>query len=183
MYLDDINRNNNHSNDSLSHLSEHPRLSTSDNAFVSPISPVVDKKQIIQQSNGRDIPCVPIKLPELIELQLRNNRLLKDAINTYRRQTRLSKSANIQSKYTMETMEDEDLLMIDSEPLCPTEQNDLQKRLSSVPSALPMDLRSLMKEIYQRCQNKVWVYLLIEPLLLVILNRTTIHQQSPLMPL
>ena len=108
---------------------------------------------------GTDISAVPIKLPELIELQLRNNQRLRDALNAYRHKTRHRKSSKIQSKRSMKTIDEDDLLLIDSEPLCSTESDDFPDLSTDTPPKMSTNLRSLMKEISHRCQNKVCVQL------------------------
>ncbi|CAF1561008.1 unnamed protein product [Adineta steineri] len=97
---------------------------------------------------------IPIKLPPLIEMQLRNNRLLREAINDYRRHERCrnllknKKSTSINSETNKEE-EDEQILMIEAESLCPIESNTTH---DSLPSA---NLIQLMKQSHNQCKNKI----------------------------
>ncbi|CAF1261150.1 unnamed protein product [Adineta steineri] len=97
---------------------------------------------------------VPIKLPPIIEMQLRNNRLLREAINDYRRHERCrnllknKKSTSINSETNKEE-EDEQILMIEAESLCPIESNTTH---DSLPSA---NLTQLMKQSHNQCKNKI----------------------------
>jgi hypothetical protein len=104
-----------------------------------------------------DIHCVSIKLPVRIEMQLRNNRVLREAINNYRRHQRFNHSLKLTSVSSHQpTDNDEALLIIEAEPLCPT---DSQR--SQMPSSLPIStadqkesLTKLMKQIDRQCKSK-----------------------------
>jgi hypothetical protein len=100
----------------------------------------------------KEIHCIPIKLPAVIEMQLKNNRLLREAINNYRRHKRdttLSKNTKISSVKT--NNEAEDILIIEAEPLCPTESNSSQN--STILSNPKANLTKLMKQIHDQCKN------------------------------
>lgn len=100
------------------------------------------------------IPSVSIHLPELIELQLQTQHRLKDAINACRHRTRYFKSSKIRRK---SPIEEDDLLLIDSEPLCPAGSTDFANPSTESLPKMSTDLRSLMKEINRQCQDKVCV--------------------------
>ncbi len=48
----------------------------------------------------------------------------------------------------MKIPDEEDLLTIDTEPLCPTELHDISPKVQ-------VNLTSLMKQIHNQCQNQV----------------------------
>jgi len=101
----------------------------------------------------KEIHCIPIKLPVVIEMQLRNNRLLREAINNYRRHKRdTTSSKNTRISSINPTNEPEDILIIEAEPLCPTESNTSQN--STILSNPKVNLTTLMKQIHNQCKNK-----------------------------
>jgi hypothetical protein len=110
-------------------------------------------------------------------MQLRNNRLLREAINNYRRHKRdttLSKNTKISS--IKPTNEPEDILIIEAEPLCPTESNTSQN--STILSNPKVNLPTLMKQIHNQCKNKtnkVWISFSNKFILSSFSNRKRIH--------
>ncbi len=99
-------------------------------------------------------------MPTIVEIQLRNNRLLRDTINTYRRGERYSNSSKIQKTSSIKTLDKEALLIIDTEPLCPREFNDIPNSSSDILPKAQVNLTSLMKKIHNQCKNKVSIYFL-----------------------
>jgi hypothetical protein len=126
-----------------------------DNDFDSTVSAVIDNEKIIKQSIPIEIPSIPIKLPTIIEIQLRNNRLLRDAINTYRRNERYSNPLKIQKTSSTKISDEETILTIDAEPVCPKELYDIPHSSSDMSSKVPINLTSLMKQIHNQCKNQV----------------------------
>ena len=134
-------------------------------------SAIFDNEKLIKQSFPIEIPCISIKLPTITEIQLQNNRLLRDAINAYRRNERYSSPARIRKAPLMKISDEESLLPIDTEPLCPREPYDVPHSSSDIPSKVPTNLPSLMKQIYNQCKNQVRMQFLNGSFLITILNR------------
>ena len=132
IYFQNINRNNNNNIDISPNSSEYP-----------------------EEQCPTEIHCISIQLPAIVELQLRNKRLLRDAINNYRRHERysnLSKHSKISSIKIADN--EEDILMIDSKPLCPIESNDTLHPSSIILRKSKESLTKLMKQIHHKCKNK-----------------------------
>jgi hypothetical protein len=123
---------------------------------------------------------IPIKLPTIAEMQLRNNRLLRNAINNYRRHERYSNSSKTAKISSIKPIDEEgDILLVAAESLCPMESNGTSNpSLSDMPSKAKVNLTSLMKQIHHQCKNKtnkVCVYDLEYIFHLIISNRKTIN--------
>jgi hypothetical protein len=157
-YFQNTNRNNNI--DTSSNLFEQDNELQKSTSFYNYFNPTKlkndDNKMMIKEQFPTEIHCIPIKLPTIVEMQLRNNRLLKNAINNYRRHERysnLSKNTKISSIKTIDD-DEEDILMIDAEPLCPTESNDTLNSSSILHPKSKASLITLMKQLHQQCKTK-----------------------------
>ncbi|CAF2695923.1 unnamed protein product [Rotaria sp. Silwood2] len=98
--------------------------------------------------------CIPIKLPTIVEMQLRNNQLLRNTIHNYRRHERylnLSKKKKISA---IKTADEEDILMIEAKPLCLIELNDTFDSSSIILSKTKESLTKLMNQIHNQYKNK-----------------------------
>ncbi|CAF0920812.1 unnamed protein product [Adineta ricciae] len=108
-----------------------------------------------KQSYSVDIHYVSIRLPARIEMQLRNNRLLQETIHSYRREKKLSKVNKRSTLKPPNDKDEEDLLAIDVESICPVESDDDQtSSLSNTDWNSKENLIDLMRQIYDRCKNQ-----------------------------
>jgi hypothetical protein len=113
-----------------------------------------DNEKIIKEQFPLKIHSLSIKLPAIVEMQLKNNRLLRDAINNYRRYERYSNPSKITKPSSIKTIDEEDILMINTEPVCPIKSKDNPDSSLENLSTAKLNLSSLMKQIYNQCQNK-----------------------------
>jgi hypothetical protein len=122
---------------------------------------------------------ISIKLPTIVEMQLRNNRLLRDAINNYRRHERYSNSSKTATISPIKPIGKGDILLVDAESLCPMGSNDTSyPSLSDILPKAKENLTSIMKQIHRQCKNKtnkVCVYDLEYIFHLIISNRKKIN--------
>ncbi|CAF5017504.1 unnamed protein product [Rotaria sp. Silwood1] len=109
----------------------------------------------IEQFPSGDIHCIPIKLPTIIEMQLRNNQFLRNIIHNDRHHERylnLSKKNKISSIKTTYTQED--ILVIKAKSLCPMESNDTFDSSSVILSKTKENFTKLMNQIHNQYKNK-----------------------------
>jgi hypothetical protein len=105
-------------------------------------------------SSDKEFPTISIKLPTLDEIHLKNNRLLKDAVNKYRRHERhLHLSKNVQTS-SIKTI-DEEILMIKAESICLSESNESHDSSSFIIPKTQISLTKLMRQIHKQCPNKI----------------------------
>ncbi|CAF3346668.1 unnamed protein product [Rotaria sp. Silwood2] len=160
-YYQNVNQNNNNNNnnmDSTLNLSEQNDEFQKLNLFYNYSSSVTllnnDNQIIKTEQFASDIHCIPIKLPAIIEMQLRNNQLLRNTIHNYRRHERylnLSKKKKISA---IKTADEEDILMIEAKPLCLIELNDTFDSSSIILSKTKESLTKLMNQIHNQYKNK-----------------------------
>ncbi|CAF2524413.1 unnamed protein product [Rotaria sp. Silwood2] len=99
--------------------------------------------------------CIPIKLPTIVEMQLRNNQLLGNAIHNYRHYERylnLSKKSKI-SLIKM-TDKEEDIHVINTKPLCSMESNDTFDSSSVILQKTKASFTKLMNQIHNQYKTK-----------------------------
>jgi len=113
-----------------------------------------DNEKIIEEQCLFEIHSIPIKLPAIIEMQLRNNRLLRDAINNYRRHERYSNLSKTTKTSSIKIAHEEDILMIDVESLCPKKSKDIPDLSLDILPKTKINLTSLMKQIHTQCKTK-----------------------------
>ncbi|UJR31391.1 hypothetical protein I4U23_018885 [Adineta vaga] len=137
LYLHSCNQNNNNNYDVCFPSSQH------------------DHNEIIEREPRSE--GISIRLPVRIEMQLKNNRLLQEAIRNYRHHQQIKTSLKISKISSLKLTKDEDdILIIDVEPLCPTESDTSQMSSLSnrIESTSKEHFVKLMKQIYNQCKNK-----------------------------
>ncbi|CAF1625727.1 unnamed protein product [Rotaria magnacalcarata] len=123
-----------------------------------------DNYEITDKIIGRllsDIHCISIKLPTVVEMQLRNSRLLKDMINNYRHHERYLNLLKKKKPSAIESIDDdddeeeeEDILMIEAKSLCQMESNHTYDSLSVMIPENKASLTKLVKRIHQQHENQ-----------------------------
>jgi len=157
MYFQNANGNNNNidTSSNLSEQNDEFQKSTSFyNSFNSIIPTNDDNEKIFEEKLPSEIHSIPIKLPAIVEMQLKNNQLLRDAINNYRRHERYSNSSKSTKTSSIKAADNSDILMIDVEPLCPKKSKDIPDSSSDMLPKGKINLPSLMKQIHNQCKNK-----------------------------
>ncbi|CAF1526836.1 unnamed protein product, partial [Rotaria sp. Silwood1] len=109
----------------------------------------------IEQFPSEDIHCIAIKLPTIVEMQLRNNQLLRNVIHNYRHHElylNLSKKNKISSIKAIDKQED--ILVVEAKSLCPMESNDTFDSSSVILSKTKESFTKPMNQIHNQYKNK-----------------------------
>ncbi|CAF4553692.1 unnamed protein product [Rotaria socialis] len=103
-----------------------------------------------------DIHCISIKLPPVVEMQLRNSRLLQDMIHNYRHHERYLNLLKKKMSSAIKSIDDEeeDILMIEAKSLCHMESNDTYDSSSVMIPENQASLTKSMKRIHQQHENQ-----------------------------
>ncbi|CAF5149557.1 unnamed protein product, partial [Rotaria sp. Silwood1] len=103
----------------------------------------------LEKFPSEDIHCIAIKLPTIVEMQLRNNQFLRNIIHNYRHHERylnLSKKNKISS--IKATDKQEDILVLEAKPSCPMESNGTLDLSSVILSKTKENFKKLMNQIH-----------------------------------
>ena len=150
------NRNNiNISNEKYTKISKSNLF---DNNFHSKIvSNINNNENMTKDQCSQEIHRIIVKIPSSIDIQLKYNRLLANAIRNYRRHKRfltLSKYEKIIVKNTTEKNV-KNLSIVNVKPLCPIESNVTLNIRSTNLSIAKTNLTTVMKRIHRQYHNKI----------------------------
>ncbi|CAF1409408.1 unnamed protein product [Rotaria sp. Silwood1] len=159
IYYQNVNQNNNNI-DSIRNLFEQNddfKISNLYDNYSNSIMLSNKHNEIIkiEKFPSEDVHCIAIKLPTIVEMQLRNNQLLRNVIHNYRHHERylnLSKKNKISSIKTRDKQED--VFVIEAKPLCPMESNDTLDSSSVILSKTKENVTKLMNHIHNQYKNK-----------------------------
>ncbi|CAF0980140.1 unnamed protein product [Rotaria sp. Silwood1] len=120
IYCQNINQNNNNIDSTLNLSQENDEFRKS-NVFYNYSNEIIK----LEKFPSEDMHCIPIKLPTIVEMQLRNNQLLRNAIHSYRHHERYLNLSKKSKLYSIKMIDkEEDIHVIETKPLCPMESND-----------------------------------------------------------
>jgi len=126
------------------------------------------------------IPTISIKLPNIVELALKHDELLRDAIRKYRdKQREHSKSFKI-SKTQQLIESNDDLLLIDVECLCPNEDLSFNFEESSKTKHVHLNPlnKNELKEIIQNILDTIFTEEILYENQQIEIKQTQFHQTS-----